>query len=66
MKEPTKFVMTITIMDPDTGNPVNLEIRKCMESGALVGIDGSFLEQDVAEIRNPYNEGELDIPDDEE
>jgi hypothetical protein len=36
-----------------------------MESGAMVGIDGSFLAQEVDEVRNPYNPGLLDIPDDE-
>jgi hypothetical protein len=63
--EPTKHVRTITVRDPDSGGMVEVEIRKCMESGTLVGIDGSFLEDDFAEVNNPYNPGILLIPDDE-
>lgn len=61
----TKHVCVITVVDPDSNLPVDLEIRK-METGGMVGIDASFLEQDVGDVYSPYDEGfTLDIPDDE-
>jgi hypothetical protein len=65
----TKHVKTIQVVDPDSGGIVEVEIRK-METGAMVGIDGSFLEQDVGEVYSPYDGYDaalqLEIPDDEE
>jgi hypothetical protein len=62
----TKYVCIITVIDPDSKMPVDLEIRK-LASGGMVGIDGSFLEQDVGPVYSPYDYGvELVIPDDEE
>ena len=63
--EKTKFISHITVIDPDSNMPVELEVRKCLLSGAMVGVDGSFLEQDVDTVNNPYNEGKLIIPNDE-
>lgn len=63
--EPSVFVTTVTVMDPDSGLPVELEIRKLTITGAMVGIDASYLEQEVGEVRNPYNPGTISIPDDE-
>ena len=61
----TKYVTSITILDPDSNLPVELEIRK-LESGPLVGIDGSYLDQDVGSVYSPYDrDEELYIPDDE-
>ena len=39
-----KFVKEITIVDPDTGNNVEMEIWK-HEAGGIFGIDSSFLDQ---------------------
>jgi hypothetical protein len=65
-KHPTKHVQTVTVIDPDTGGEVEVEIRKDMVTGAMVGLDGSYLENDVGEVHDPYNGGELlDVPDDE-
>jgi hypothetical protein len=65
-KVPTKWVGVVTVCDPDTGLPVQVEIRKDMESGAMVGIDCSFLESDVGPVYSPYNYGSvLEIPDNE-
>jgi len=62
----TRFVGLVTITDPDTQCPVEIEIRK-LETGALVGLDGSFLAQDVGPVFSPYDDGEeLEISDDEE
>lgn len=38
----TKFVTIITVIDPDSGGEVEIEIRK-MENGPMIGLDGSFL-----------------------
>jgi hypothetical protein len=62
----TKFVQSVTVIDPDTNQPVELEVRK-LESGGMVGIDGSWLAQDEGPTFSPYDKGvELVIPDDEE
>jgi hypothetical protein len=61
----TTYVDTVTVTDPDTNLPVDVEIRK-MATGAMVGIDGSYLEQDVGDVCSPYDKYQLlDIPDDE-
>jgi hypothetical protein len=60
----TKYVASVTVLDPDTGNPVEMEIRKC-DHGGMVGIDGSALMQDL-DLFDPYNQNVgLDVPDDE-
>jgi hypothetical protein len=51
------------VIDPDSKMPVDLEIRKLVESGAMIGIDASFLESDVDNVNNPYNPGTIEIPD---
>lgn len=64
----TKHVITLDVMDPDTRLPVTIEIRK-LETGALVGLDGAFLEQlcDEDMVFSPYEEGvRLIVPDNEE
>jgi hypothetical protein len=62
----TVHVATLALLDPHTGGAVELEIRKDVVSGALVGIDGSYLDQDVGPVRSPYHRNViLDIPDNE-
>lgn len=64
-KTATQYVGLIHILDPDTDAPVMLEIRKAA-GGYLVGIDASYLEQDVGPVYDPCNFGhELEIPADE-
>ena len=65
-RESTIPVTRIKVIDPVSKMPVEVEIRKCVESGAMVGIDGSYLEQEVDEVHNPYNAGLLDVPNDED
>jgi len=63
----SKPVCLVTVMDPDTHLPVEVEIRK-MDTGPMVGFDGSFLEQldEDEHPRSPYDEDALVIvPDDE-
>ena len=57
----------MTVIDPDTDLEVSLEIRK-LDSGAMIGLDCSFLEQldEDDEVWSPYDKHTLiDIPDDE-
>jgi hypothetical protein len=65
-QSPTKPVCVVSVKDPDTKAPVAVEIRKVEDGGHLVGIDASYLEQDVGPVFDPLNFGvELEIPDDE-
>ena len=66
-KQATKPVTVVTVTDPDSGGEVEVEIRKAVEGGYLVGIDGSYLDQDVGPVYDPCNFGcVLIVPDDEE
>lgn len=49
---------TITTIDPDSGLPVEIVLLK-MENGAIVGIDASFIDQDVGPVLSPYDEGDV-------
>lgn len=61
----TKYVQTVTVIDPDSHLEVEVEIRK-LETGAMVGIDGSWLDQDIGPCYSPYDRNmRLVIPDDE-
>lgn len=65
MKIKSKHVCVVTVLDPDTGNLVEVEIRK-LETGVMIGIDGSYLDQDVGKVYSPYDKNvEVDVPDDE-
>lgn len=65
-KQPTRHVATVNVIDPDTKAPVAVEIRKT-EGGYLVGIDASYLEQDVGPVYDPCNFGvELSVDEGEE
>ena len=65
-RHPTIRVTTVTVIDPDTAGPVEVEIRKDLTTGAMVGLDGSFLEQLDADTRDPFNAGAvLIVPDTE-
>jgi hypothetical protein len=66
MNEESIYVCNTTVIDPDTKLPVEMEIRKCQESGAMIGLDGSFLENTDEMIRNPYNDGYIAVECDEE
>lgn len=64
----SKYVGTVTVVDPDSGLPVEVEIRK-MDTGAMVGLDGSYLEQmgDEEAVYSPYDPGQpIVVPTDEE
>lgn len=65
-KQSARFVTSVEVVDPDSQAPVAIEIRKT-EGGYLVGIDGSYLEQDAGPVYDPCTFGvELEVPDDEQ
>jgi hypothetical protein len=52
----SKFIQTIEVIDPDTNLPVEVEIRK-LETGGMIGVDGSYLEQEVGPVYSPFDKG---------
>lgn len=61
------YVQTVTVIDPDTQLPVDVEIRK-MTTGPMVGFDASYLEQlaDGEQPMSPYDRDTfIVVPDDE-
>jgi hypothetical protein len=61
----SRFVIVVTVTDPDSNLPVDVEIRK-LENGAMMGIDASYLDQDVGPVYSPFDRNmEVCIPDDE-
>lgn len=56
-----KYIQTIEVTDPDTGNQVEVSIYK-METGGMVGVDDSFLANTDEPVYSPYDLGEeLDL-----
>ena len=55
-----KFVREITVIDPDTKNPIELDVFK-HEGGGMFAIDSSFLDQctdsDEPHIPDVFNAG---------
>lgn len=62
----SKCVCIVTVIDPDTQAPVEIEIRK-LDNGAMVGLDGSWLEQcdEDEQPNNPYDDGTFTVSADE-
>lgn len=56
------FVGHITVTDPDTGAPVELEVMKDPESGAMFAIDGSYIAQVSGCFNSPFNNSQLRAP----
>lgn len=50
------FATTLTVDDPETKKPIELEIWKDPSSGAMFGIDATYLDQISDAIRSPFNE----------
>lgn len=60
----SRYVSTVTVIDPDSGDEVEVEIRK-LETGAMVGLDGSWLQQFDEHPRSPYDDWRFWVPVDE-
>lgn len=57
-----KFVKVIQVIDPDTGNEVELEIWKSPSSDSIFGVESSWLDQSAPEYRDPYTNAMLYLP----
>ena len=53
-----KYVMTITVVDPDSNMSVDIAIYK-EEGGGMFGVDESYIEQEVDAVYSPFGNGEL-------
>lgn len=49
-----KFIQTITVIDPDTGGEVKVDMFK-LETGGTVGIDASYIEGTEEPIYSPFD-----------
>ena len=61
----SKFVTSIKVQDPDTGNMIDVEIRK-LANGGMVGLDVSWLDHATESPRNPYDIGTIWVPETED
>ncbi len=53
-----KFITEVVVKDPDTKLPVAVAIYKDMQSGGMIGLDSSWVEQEEPEtIPSPFNLG---------
>ncbi len=52
---PARFLTQVTVRDPVEGTLTELEIWHDPTSGALFGLDASFLDQVDDAVRSPYN-----------
>jgi hypothetical protein len=52
----TQYLQSISVHDPKTGAEVELEVHRDPESGALLAIDSTFLEQVRDVITSPFND----------
>ena len=48
------FVETVSVTDPDSGGEVHFSIFK-LESGGMIGVDASFIEQEVGPVFSPFD-----------
>lgn len=53
-----KFVQKISVIDPDTGNKVDMEIYK-EEGGGIFGVDASYLDLEEP-VLSPFGNGIID------
>ena len=49
------FIKEVTVIDPDSNAPVELEIWKDQETGGIFGVDSSFLEAESGYHYNPFS-----------
>jgi hypothetical protein len=52
----SKYITTVKVTDPDTGQKVEIEVRK-LETGGMLGIDCGFLEKTSKNVYSPYKAG---------
>lgn len=56
------YAGTFTARDPETGAEVEMEVWKDPVSGAMLAIDGSYIEQVEDPVNSPYGKHKLEAP----
>jgi hypothetical protein len=51
----TIFIKEIIVQDPDTGMDIEVEIHKDPISGAIFGVDSSYLDQITTTVPSPFS-----------
>ena len=59
-KVKAKFIREIKVVDPNTNLFVKLALYK-EESGAILGVDSSYVEQEVGDVISPHGNGTLEL-----
>ena len=52
----SKYITTVRVIDPDSDQEVEIEIRK-LATGGMLGIDCGFLEKTTKKVYSPYKPG---------
>ncbi len=61
-----KFITEIKVTDPDTGNIIEVEIFKEIQSGGIFGVDSSYLlaneeEDETVTLPSLFNDGKVKL-----
>ena len=54
----TVFITSLTVIDPDSGRAVEVEVHKDPASGGIFALDASFVEQVADTITSPFAAGQ--------
>jgi len=55
-KMKTEYITEVSVLDPDSQHTIQVAIYKDLASGAMFGLDSSFVEQvDPDSIPSPFN-----------
>ena len=60
------YVSTVQVTDPHTGIEIDVDIYKDEGSGAMLGLDATFMDGDGGPVFSPYNQGQKVILPDED
>lgn len=57
------FVLSVSVIDPDTKAPVDVAIYKDRESAAMFGVDSSYILSlsDEDPVSSPYNGKDIEL-----
>lgn len=57
-----QYVCNVTVIDPQTGLPVEVAMYKDMSTNGIFGIDASFIEQEEPEqVKSPFSDQMLQL-----
>jgi hypothetical protein len=59
VKQAKEGLKDVVVIDPDTGNEVDLCVYKDPQSGGMFAVDFSFVDQDTDVVPNPFIPGEV-------